>query len=565
MKRNTLPTILFCLLAAITARAQTFSSIDITSGSGNSSPTYLTSYQGKVYFWATTPANGTELYVSDGTPAGTQLLKDIVPGPGSSYPNSFIECNNLLFFSANDSVHGTELWVTDGTGAGTQMLTDANTGTASGSPYYMTPFNNKLYYSTADATHGTELWVTDGTSAGTSLLKDINPGVDGGQPEGYKGSAQRGIINQFNEYNGALYFRANDGVHGSELWRTDGTSAGTVMVTEILPGPSGGRPYCMTPYNGKMIMGATDSIHSYELWISDGTPAGTSLLKDIYPGLAYSEPGAYSGFIELNNKLYFMAAADNAGYELWSTDGTTVGTTQVADILAGPGSSFAGQYGIIPWGGKLYFAANDSINGSQLWTSDGTAAGTSLVKVLGTGGSGSSVPRAFLSYNSQLIFVAGLNTSTTDLELWTSDGTAANTHVIAPAVAPNISPMNTDASGYAMCWNNGSLFMAANFNSIGDELWIYNTPSTAITEVGEATGITAYPNPFSDAVSISGLAQAGEYRATITDITGREIYNSALETSGGKATIMTRDLGAGAYLVNVSGSDMRQTFKMIKQ
>ncbi|MBS1625824.1 MAG: T9SS type A sorting domain-containing protein [Bacteroidetes bacterium] len=564
MKNNTL-LLLIALLFGTMSMAQTFTSIDINTGAGNSSPTYLTSYQGKVYFRAYTPATGVELYVSDGTISGTQILNDILPGPGNSNPVRFLVCNNRLFFTANDSIHGSELWVTDGTSAGTHMVVDAAPGTPSSNPNYMTSFNNKVYYSASEATHGSEIWVSDGTTSGTSLLKDINPGSASSIPEGYTSSAQQGLSYQFNEFNGALYFRADDGTHGNELWKTDGTSAGTTMVADILPGPNGSRPYMMQPYNGQMLLGANDSIHGFELWISDGTAAGTSLLKDIDPGIAESDPASYSGFVALNNKLYFMAQQTTTGNELWVTDGTTAGTSIVKDILPGPGSSAAGQYGIIAWGGNLYFAAFDSINGAQLWASDGTGSGTSLLKILGTGGSGNSNPRAFISYNSQLLFVAGQNTSMADEELWTSDGTATNTHVIAPAVAPNLNPLSTNVYGYSMCWNNGSLFMAANFNSIGDELWIYTTPSTAITEAGAASGISAYPNPFADAISLTGLADVGAYAATITDLEGREIDNFHLEVSDGKASIRTHDLSAGAYLVHISGSSIRQTFKMIKQ
>ncbi|MBS1684211.1 MAG: T9SS type A sorting domain-containing protein [Bacteroidetes bacterium] len=565
MKKNSsLFFMILFLLSGGLATAQVFTPIDINPGADNSTPYNETSFQGKVYFSAYTPATGIELWVSDGTSAGTQMFKDLVPGPGSSYPSTFKVCNNELFFVASDSIHGTELWITDGTSAGTHMVIDAYPGGNSSSPGSLTVFNNKLCYTAKDPLHGYELWVSDGTSTGTGMIKDIYPGISDGSPEGLTANAQTGLSGQFNEFNGNLYFRANDGVHGKELWETDGTSIGTMMVVDLLPGPGGGRAYCMTAYNGKMLFGATDSVHGYELWTSDGTAAGTSLLKDIDPGLAGGEPASLGGFVLLNNKLYFNAHQAATGYELWVTDGTSAGTTLVKDIRPGPGSSAAGWTGIALLNDRLYFGANDSVNGRQLWTSDGTDAGTSMVKMLSATPAIDAYPGAFLPYNGQLLFVACVSSST-DAELWASDGTSANTRIIAPAIAPNTAPLTSAEYGYAMCQNNGSIFFTADYNGLGNELWIYHTPGTAITEAGAASGISAYPNPFEDAISLTGLADAGTYTVIITDIAGREIYNSPLEVSGGKASIKAPVLGAGAYLVHISGSSTTQTFKMIKQ
>ena len=86
-------------------------------------------------------------------------------------------------------------------------------------------FNGSLYFAANDGTHGTELWKTDGTSSGTALVSDIWPGSSG---------SGVGLLTNVN--NNVLYFQANDGTHGTELWKTDGTSSGTVMVKDINPG-----------------------------------------------------------------------------------------------------------------------------------------------------------------------------------------------------------------------------------------------------------------------------------------------------------------------------------------
>ena len=87
-----------------------------------------------------------------------------------------------LIFTADDGTHGTELWVTDGTAAGTQLLKDINPGAGYSFPENFTVLGDKLIFTADDGTHGTELWATDGTAAGTVLLADINPGDGGSDP-----------------------------------------------------------------------------------------------------------------------------------------------------------------------------------------------------------------------------------------------------------------------------------------------------------------------------------------------------------------------------------------------
>lgn len=130
------------------------------------------------------------------------------------------------------------------------------------------------------------------------------------------------------------------------------------------------------------------------MWVTNGTTEGTQLVADIYPGIATNrydprsgekiEDYPYSsfpyGFAKFNGKLYFRARDGENGDELWVTDGTTEGTTLVADI--NPGSSSSVPSDLAELDGKLYFRANDGENGSELWVSDGTTEGTALVNDL---------------------------------------------------------------------------------------------------------------------------------------------------------------------------------------
>ena len=572
MKKLYFPLFSFLLLLIQGASAQTFTGIDIWPGTGTSEPIDITSFNGKVYFTAEADTmHGFELWVSDGTQAGTTLVKDIWPGPGSAYPYGFVVVGNQMFFHANDSIHGEELWVTDGTALGTTMVTDILPGPGSSAPTQFTPYNGKVYFTANDSIHGAELWVSDGTLVGTGMVKDIMPGPGSGYPQGYATGPGGYYYETFNVINGKMYFEATDSVHGYELWVSDGTTGGTYMVADILPGIAESNPFFMTQLGSNLIFSAVgDTMNGRELWISDGTQAGTQVLKNIAPGTNSSNNGAdvaeYSGFTVMNGKAYFSATQPSTGYELWVTDGTSAGTQIVKDIWPGPGSSYAGYpYALSVFNGKLYFGAADTANGDQLWTSDGTAAGTTLVKVVSSYTPYTSYPANFISYGGQLLFTA--STDTTNLyQLFTTDGTAGGTHIIAPAISPNVNPLGVLQGSYqtpVLTAANGAIFMNANFNSIGDELWVYGFP-VGITPVSGDNTISAYPNPFTSSLTLSGLESSGHYTLQIVDMTGREYYSTEIDQPAPQTSVAMPILATGVYLMHVSGQGSSQTFKLVK-
>jgi ELWxxDGT repeat protein len=162
---------------------------------------------------------------SYGTPAGTTLVKDVNPGPLSSGPYGLTNVNGTLFFSAYDEAHAHELWKSDGTAAGTVLVKDIAAGPDSSSPGALVSAQGVLFFFADDLTHGPELWRSDGTAAGTRLVKDILPGP-GGDYTNYPTSLTNA--------NGTLFFVASDGVHHNTLWKSDGTVAGTLPVSDSL-------------------------------------------------------------------------------------------------------------------------------------------------------------------------------------------------------------------------------------------------------------------------------------------------------------------------------------------
>jgi len=266
-----------------------------------------------------------------------------------------------------------------------------------------TTIGNTIYFTADDGIHGKELWKSDGTISGTTLVKDINPGLSDGYPTNLV------VLNNL------LYFTATDGINGTELWRSDGTTEGTVLVKDINLGSAGSSLSQFAIANNTLYFSADDGIHGVELWKTDGTVDGTVLVKDINAGIASSFPGNMTA---IDDTLYFSANDGVFGAELWKSDGTGDGTVLVKDINAGIANAFPSDLTAVD--GTLYFSANDGIHGVELWTSDGTEAGTMLVQDINPGVA-SSFPADLIRVGDRLYFNA--NDGAVGRELWSRDRT----------------------------------------------------------------------------------------------------------------------------------------------
>ncbi|MFN9373734.1 MAG: beta strand repeat-containing protein, partial [Planctomycetaceae bacterium] len=335
--------------------------------------------------------------------------------------------------------------------------------------------NGTLYFMANDGTNGYELWKSDGTSSGTVLVKDIRGGGGNSYP--------RYLRNQ----NGTLYFQANDGTNGHELWKSDGTSTGTVLVKDIRVGGGNSNPFDLTEMNGTLYFRAYDLINGVELWKSDGTSSGTVVVKDIRAGLSGSYP--YS-LTNVNGTLFFKADDGTNGQELWKTDGTSSGTVLVKNIRSRHYDSNL-QY-LTNVNGTLFFQANDGTNGRELWKSDGTSSGTVLVKDIMYV---NSYPQFLTNLNGTLYFRA--NDGTNGRELWKSDGTSTGTVLVK-----NIQTGGkySDSSPYGFIQINGTSYFRANDGIHGSELWKTDGTSTGTVLVKDLqAGVSgSHPNFFTD-------------------------------------------------------------------
>jgi ELWxxDGT repeat protein len=482
----------------------------------NSNPKSFTQVNNLVFFQADDGVHGPELWASNGTAAGTFLVKDINPGATGSNPSYLTNVNGTLLFSADDGTHGLELWESNGTAAGTSLVADINPGTNGSSPRFLTNVNGTLFFAADDGTHGAELWASNGATAGTFLVQDIFPG-----PE-------TSFLYDLTNVNGTLFFQANDGSHGAELWSSNGTPAGTSLVKDINPASSSSYPSFLTNVNGSVFFEANDGTHGKELWASNGSPAGTILVKDINPGGSDSNP---FGLTNMNGTLFFSADDGTHGAELWESNGTAAGTFLVSDI--NPGGSASSPFDLTNVNGTLFFSANDGTHGVELWESNGAAAGTFLVQDINPG-AGNSYPGYITNVNGSLFFSA--RDGTHGQELWASNGTGAGTFLVK-----DIDPGSFGSYPRYLTNVNHTLFFSDD-DMNGRNPWVMAVPTATA-----ATTVTSTPNP-----SVSG--QTVTFTATVTAVTsGVGMPTGTVNFTEGAATL--------ASGVTLNGSD-QATFTM---
>jgi ELWxxDGT repeat protein len=302
---------------------------DINPGAGASDPNSFTPVAGKLLFRANDGSTGSELWSTDMTTGGTVLLKDINTGTLSSIPLNFVTVGSNVFFSANNGTTGPELWKSDGTLAGTQLVKDINVGAVGsinvtpGAKAFFTAYNSNLYFQATDGSTGYELWKSDGTTAGTVLVKDIQAGSGSSTPCGILPTGTN------------MFFVANDGTNGMELWTSDGTTGGTTLLKDINPGSASSTTSLTTIVQGgvgaPIYFAANDGTTGTELWRTLGSSGTTSITIDINPGSASSSPAS---LIAKSNIVYFSATDGAAGIEPWQFDifAAGINETQNSDI-----------------------------------------------------------------------------------------------------------------------------------------------------------------------------------------------------------------------------------------
>ena len=393
--------------------------------------------------------SGNELLTTDGTRSGTvKLLKlDGEIGAVGPFQEMGGVARSLLLDIWTKST--SQLWTTNGTPAGTRVMRRLTTVDGPPSLTGFTPIGRRALFSSEEPhAFESQLWTTDGTSADTRLIASvITPQLPGsarltGGPlifEAYggvwatRGTAASTILIQ----GGTIYFSAgsmtslgnqvlfevvNNGV--TQIWRTDGTSAGTVLAVS-LPG--------QTPPGGTLHSIGTRALLAYgsALWFTDGTPSGTLQV----PGISYPDVAAVA---RIGSRFVFAA------YEgLFVTDGTVSGTTLIKPSGAGPGVFLPLlSSGVARIGDKVLFAGADGTRPqnpgvtypgkiNQLWITDGTPSGTHRIATLPAEYDGPGI-LSFIDLGDRVL-VPDLDGSSAPT--FVTDGTAAGTSKLFDAVA----------------------------------------------------------------------------------------------------------------------------------
>ncbi|HVG10076.1 MAG TPA: ELWxxDGT repeat protein [Thermoanaerobaculia bacterium] len=444
---------------------------------------FLGNLANRFVFRANDGSHGAELWITDGTPKGTRLLRDICPGPCHGAGEVWHGLNGQLYFTANEPTHGSELWSTDGTAVGTRLVRDLCPGSCGSNAFAPFPLGNRLLFVADDGQAGDEIWSTDGTAAGTVQISAFEPD--------HVWSRFHGAV-----AGGQLFFTAKEALYGDELWRTDGTPAGTHLVRDLNPADIGGsHPSAMRALGDRAIFFAYDG--GLGLWQSDGSGPGTTKIRAFEPG----EVDDFSPRQETDvagGRLFFFLR-QGSGAVLWRTDGTEAGTFRLTGAPACCGSLMVRAVGNL-----AFFAAREQDQGTELWASDGTTEGTRRVRDIEPGFSGAE-PRELTAFQGKLYFSAGNLDSRR--ELWTSDGTEAGTVQVK-----EIHPHST-ADPTLLTVHAGRLWFFADDGEHGSELW-----SSDGTEAGTRLEVELAPGPDSfDAklmVSLGGkLVVSGYSRA----------------------------------------------------
>lgn len=568
--------------------------------SANAAPGNLAVAGATLFFTQTDPQLGTELWKSDGTAAGTVMVKDLNPGSGSSSPVFLSGAGGKLFFKLNG---GAELWTSDGSAAGTFKLKDI-TPSSWLNPDPPMAAGGRLYFVDC-ASGGYELWASDGTVAGTVMLQHEGMMQGGTQPRGLV--VMNGALYCFGYYSGgdALWkiegltmTKVTDvsGVSGiptmvtsvaagnvfyfgkvtmghdyyySELWKSDGTAAGTVKANGFKYSSGGLNPGALTAMNGQLLFYIGADSQTQQIWKSDGSAGGTkAVFYDASRNQTYFK---IAGLTVDDGRLWFMV-----NYDLWYGDGTITGsvkakapslivyyllkggvpylfqyssgpqpsavrlyrydeaktsatllanlTTPVLDFYQNP------QYRPVVAGSVMFLLAGDAAHGIELWRSDGTREGTAMVKDIAPGPQSSS-PSNLVTVGERPFFIADDQTSHGQ-ELWVSDGTAAGTHMVLDIFpgAGSSAPANLTAVG-------DRLFFSAEDGVSGRELWVSDGTPEGTTRVCDICPGAAGSDP-SSLTAFNGRV----WFAADDGVHGRELWTSDGTAAG---TVLVKDIEPG--------------------
>jgi len=378
----------------------------------------------------------------------------------------YYEVNGVVYVVASDINTGFELLKIDPTTGNPVAFTDISltpTESLAVPSYLMNKGGDTLYFAADYGNTGRELWKIDGLTGNPVLAADINPGIGSSNPYG------------LTEVNGTLYFAANDGTSGYELWKIDQSTGIPVSVTDINPASEFVYFSQLTNINNTLYF----STDGPKLWRIDNSIGNAVRVKDVSSGSEVSLAFG-SNFKNINGTVYFIGNEATTGRELWKIDQSTGDAILVKDINLGSGSSDISE--LTEVNGTVYFRANDGITGLEAWTIDNSTGNAVRFKDIFPeyGFSNISIPQ---DINGTLYFVA--TNSTTGREIWRIDNSTNE-----PVLVADINPGASSSNPFELTEVDGVLYFAVSFdNNNNDELW-----AVSLTERSNILPVTVDDN-----------------------------------------------------------------------
>lgn len=519
---------------------------DLRPGLDGSEPGFDNAFQrnNELYFIANTDGITNRLYKTDGTSGNTIALE----GGSSMYVSLILGfLGNDLFYIAGDILNGGRLalYKTDGTVGGGILVSDYHQANDWIVAYPMTiVMDNVLYFIGNDGVNGFELFRTDGTDAGTYLVKDINPGT-----------ASIILLTTSSQYfaklNGYIYFGAADPVHGAELWRSDGTEAGTQLVADIDPTtPSipnqGSNPAYLFTYNNAVYFSAYRPVDGRELWKTDGTQVGTVLVKDIAAG-----DGSPSHFVSYNGSLYFTAYYPNQDYTLYKSDGTANGTFALKQPNNGGPAMLTDKPAVL-FKGKLFFSASNQAGERSIWYTDGTSGGT--VSLSGGASMFNSYAENLLATTDYLYFTA---TNDVNFGIYRTSGLANQMNLLTDTDFSANTLHQLFLVNQCLLVRGDKGTSGEEIYTVCNQA----TQPVGLEEY-EQKRFTVYPNPAIDRITVESVSDLDQVSgATLQSLSGQSVTLSYALSAQGKMVIEgLSNYHSGLYILTVttkSGSNQQ--------
>ncbi len=500
-----------------------------------------------------------ELYISDGTTNGTQLLLDIIPGSSSSSPDKLIKYGNKVYFVISDNTSGVIVyrpWVTDGTIAGTLPLFPSAITTYGytmnfpgiySAKQIFTEYQGEVYFVAINDNLNSDraIFKTNGTVGSTQLAVQLP-----------NSTTISNLLNGPLIFNDSIYFTGTtNGGAFENLYKSDGTIANTILVKNNVKmySFSGG-----ATYNNKLYFTGTDptGINAAEPWVTDGTPSGTFELANLQSLASFgSDPAA---FTKVNGKLVFLANTSGSNAEMFVVDSINGNSLLSLGEVSNIGLAYNSDW-FYSYNGTLLFRGCDAINGYELWKSNGTTLGTSLITDI-TPGSGSSNPSSFIEYCGEVYFTANNPLTGSSQSMYKTNGTLIGTSLIPGTIANPSAGAGITAKGV---FNNLLYFSGQYDTNVGEELYSYQSScSTGLNNLlpNSIGQLNVFPNPVSKELNINTDFIKGDFTVQIYSSKG-DLIIEKLNTN----TIETSELENGIYLIKLILNNSYYKAKFIKE